>query len=173
MEALRFPIGRSSIPEVITAVDIRNWIEDIELFPRRVRAEVEDLTESDLDKSYRPDGWSIRQLIHHCADSHMNSFIRFKLALTEVRPTIKPYEENLWANLPDGNMDIVSSLKIIDGVHKRWTVLLNHLSEVDMNRTFIHPANDEMISIKQNIGLYSWHCRHHLAHIRLAKNRAC
>lgn len=173
MEALRFPIGRSSIPEVITAVDIRNWIEDIELFPRRVRAEVEDLTESDLDKSYRPDGWSIRQLIHHCADSHMNSFIRFKLALTEVRPTIKPYEENLWANLPDGNMDIVSSLKIIDGVHQRWTILLNHLSEVDMNRTFIHPANDEMISIKQNIGLYSWHCRHHLAHIRLAKNRAC
>ena len=111
------------------------------------------------------------QVVHHCADSHMNSFIRFKLALTEETPTIKPYYENLWAELSDTiQAPIQSSIALLEGLHQRWTILIKTLSTDDLNKQFRHPETDSFITLKTNIGIYSWHCMHHLAHIRNAKN---
>src|SRR5690606_40023431 len=120
----------------------------------------------ELAKRYRPEGWTIRQLVHHCADSHMNSFIRFKLTLTEETPTIKPYLEDLWAELPDAShLPIDSSLDVLKGLHHRWTALLKSLTEEDLKRQFIHPETNERISLETNIGIYAWNGDHHLAHM--------
>ena len=124
------------------------YISDIESFPARLTAEVENLTDEQLDTPYRPDGWTIRQVVNHCADSHMNGLIRHKLLLTENKPTIKPYIENLWAELPDSkSMPIESAIQILLGVHKRWTVLLKSLSKDDLKRTYIHPGTWKRISV--------------------------
>jgi hypothetical protein len=165
-EQLRYPIGQFIKPDQITKDIISIWIHDIASFPERLRIEVDGLSDEQLDTPYRPEGWTIRQVIHHCADSHMNSFIRFKLALTEDHPTIKPYFEDRWADLPDSKQITVdSSLKILEGLHERWVVLLNSLTEIDLSRTFYHPENRQAIRLDENIGIYAWHCNHHLAHI--------
>lgn len=141
----------------------------IERFPENLVREVEPLADADFHRIYRPEGWSIAQVIHHCADSHMNSFIRFKLALTENTPVIKPYFENLWAELPDaGIIPVQSSIKILEGLHARWTILLRSLTETDLKKEFRHPESDRLISLETNIGLYAWHCLHHLAHVKNA-----
>jgi len=170
MEELKFPIGKFTASEVVTKEKLQMWIEVIKFFPEKLLTAVEHLHEGQLENRYRPQGWTIRQIIHHCADSHMNSLIRFKLALTEDTPTIKPYAENLWAELPDNQIAIESSIKILQGVHERWTKLLENLTEFELERQFRHPESGELISLKQNIGIYAWHCSHHLAHILLAKN---
>lgn len=168
---LKYPIGKFELPIVITNVLLNDWIKTIKDFPTLLKQETDNLSEEDLSKTYRPGSWNIRQLVHHCADSHMNSFIRFKLTLTEEVPTIKPYTENLWAELPDSAAHpIDSSLQILEGLHKRWGQLLNSLSNDDLEKQFHHPESNEYISLKTNIGIYAWHCQHHLAHIRLAKN---
>jgi hypothetical protein len=165
-EQLRYPIGQFIKPNQITKDIISIWIHDIASFPERLRIEVDGLSDEQLDTPYRPEGWTIRQVIHHCADSHMNSFIRFKLALTEDHPTIKPYFEDRWADLPDSKQITVdASLKILEGLHERWVVLLNSLTEIDLSRTFYHPENRQAIRLDENIGIYAWHCNHHLAHI--------
>jgi hypothetical protein len=165
-EQLRYPIGQFIKPNQITKDIISIWIHDIASFPERLRIEVDGLSDEQLDTPYRPEGWTIRQVIHHCADSHMNSFIRFKLALTEDHPTIKPYFEDRWADLPDSKQITVdSSLKILEGLHERWVVLLNSLTEIELSRTFYHPENRQAIRLDENIGIYAWHCNHHLAHI--------
>ncbi len=165
-EQLRYPIGQFIKPDQITKDIISIWIHDIASFPERLRIEVDGLSDEQLDTPYRPEGWTIRQVIHHCADSHMNSFIRFKLALTEDHPTIKPYFEDRWADLPDSKQITVdASLKILEGLHERWVVLLNSLTEIDLSRTFYHPENRQAIRLDENIGIYAWHCNHHLAHI--------
>jgi len=165
-EYLQYPIGQFSIPESITKEIISHWIDDIASFPERLRIAVSELSDEQLEHTYRPGGWTIRQVIHHCADSHMNSFIRFKLALTEDQPTIKPYYEDRWANLPDTKqMTVESSLKILEGLHERWIVLLNTLKQSDYARTFYHPENKKTIRLDENIGIYAWHCNHHLAHV--------
>ncbi|BDD11277.1 putative metal-dependent hydrolase [Fulvitalea axinellae] len=169
MEHLRFPIGHFHAPEMIIPSDIEQWIEDIEKFPMLLTEELIGLSQEQLEWSYRPDGWSIRQLTHHCADSHMNSFIRFKLALTEDKPVIKPYEEALWAKLPDNESDVTESLFILKGLHARWVQLLKNLSYKDLDREFVHPENGQTVSVAENIGIYAWHGKHHLEHIRLAK----
>ncbi|MEO8794912.1 MAG: YfiT family bacillithiol transferase, partial [Daejeonella sp.] len=121
---------------------------------------------------YRPEGWTVRQVIHHLADSHMNAFIRFKLALTESNPTITPFDESLWADLPDGKKSpIDSSLKIIEGLHFRWTALLNSLSEDQFQRTYFHPDHGKKWTLENVLALYSWHSSHHLAHITSLKDR--
>jgi uncharacterized damage-inducible protein DinB len=165
-EHLQYPIGQFSMPESITKEIVSHWIDEIASFPERLRIAVSELSDEQLEHTYRPGGWTIRQVIHHCADSHMNSFIRFKLALTEDQPTIKPYYEDRWAELQDTkNMTVESSLKILEGLHPRWTVLLSALTERDYARTFYHPETKKTIRLDENIGIYAWHSNHHLAHI--------
>jgi len=126
------------------------------------------LSEVQLDTAYRPGGWTVRQVVHHCADSHMNSFIRFKLALTEENPTIKPYHEDKWAEMADAkNLPIEPSLKILEGLHDRWAILIKSLSDQDLQKTFYHPANQKTITLATTIALYAWHSRHHLEHVKL------
>ena len=170
LEQLKYPVGKFSKPELITRELIDSAISDIENFPNLVKAEIQNLNEKDLQFRYRPEGWTISQVVHHCADSHINSYMRFKLALTENVPTIKPYEESLWAELPDNNLSPFISLKLLEALHERWVYLLKTLTENDLNKEFIHPEQSERISLKKNILIYSWHCGHHLVHIRQAKD---
>ncbi|WP_445755916.1 YfiT family bacillithiol transferase [Polaribacter sp.] len=166
IEKRKYPIGKFVKPTTITNYMIKMWISDISTFPKRLLSVVENLTDVQLDTPYRPDGWTIRQVIHHCADSHMNSLTRLKLALTENQPTIKPYYEERWAELFDTkNMPIEPSLKMISGIHERWVVLLNNLTEDQYARTFINPEHGKTFRVDENIGVYAWHCNHHLAHI--------
>lgn len=172
IEELKFPIGTFEKPTTITKNILSEWISDISLFPTRLRNEVMHLTDEQLNTQYRPGSWTIRQVIHHCADSHMNSLTRLKLALTEDQPTIKPYFEERWAELADSkNMSIEPSIKMIEGIHERWTVLLNNLAEEQYGRIFIHPEHGKAFRIDENIGVYAWHCNHHLAHITETKKR--
>ena len=130
------------------------------------------LTEAQLDTPYRPEGWTIRQVIHHCADSHMNALTRLKLTLTEDQPVIKPYFQDRWVELHDTkNMPIQPSLKMIEGIHARWAVLLNNLTDQELEKSFIHPEYGKTIKIIENIGNYAWHSNHHLAHITETKKR--
>ena len=169
LEQLKYPVGKFVKPESITKEIIDSAISEIENFPKLVKAEIQNLDEQDLQLRYRPEGWTISQVVHHCADSHINSYVRFKLALTENVPTIKPYEESLWADLQDKQLSPFVSLKLLEALHERWVYILKSLSEEDLNKEFIHPDQSEKISLKENILIYSWHCRHHLAHIRQAK----
>ncbi len=169
IEKLKFPIGDFTKPKTITDLDIKNWIVDITLFPLRIKKLTENLSIEQLNWIYRPEGWSIKQVIHHCADSHMNSLIRFKLALTEDNPTIKPYNEAKWAELVDGNEDdIYASIQIIEGVHKRWSLLLKSFKESDLKRSFFHPGSKITYQLSEVIALYAWHCNHHFAHVEQA-----
>ena len=130
---------------------------------------VKDLNDEKLKNKYRPDGWTIKQVVHHCADSHINSFVRFKLALTEDVPAIKPYFEDRWAELSDSlSNDISDSIQILNSLHNKWVLLLRSLTVEQLHREFFHPETNKKISLKENIGLYAWHCNHHLAHIQLA-----
>ena len=165
-EKLKFPIGKFDKPSKITEDILKIWVSDISTFPKRLSSEVLNLNDTQLDTQYRPDGWTLRQVVHHCADSHMNSFTRLKLTLTEDQPTIKPYFEERWAELHDAKgMPIEPSLKMIEGIHERWTVLLKHLSDEQYARIFIHPEHGKTFRVDENIGVYAWHCNHHLAHI--------
>ena len=166
LEKLKYPTGRFKRPTNVSEADITSWIETIGSFPSRIRDAVEGLSESQLSKHYRPGGWTIRQVVHHCADSHMNAFIRTKLALTEDDPLIKPYDQDKWAALSDGeDLPVEHSLKIIEGVHVRWICILNKMSPQDFKRTFSHPEWDRKLTLDINTSLYAWHCNHHLAHI--------
>jgi hypothetical protein len=169
LEKLKFPIGQFQKPDFISQNDLKIWIETIENFPSKIKNLTSTLSVEELNWIYRPQGWCIKQVVHHCADSHINSFIRFKLALTEELPTIKPYEEQLWAELADGNSNnILPSIQIIEGVHNRWVLLLKSFGEKELKRQFVHPANNKISSLEETIGTYAWHCNHHLAHIEQA-----
>lgn len=172
LEQLKYPIGKFENPEIVTEGQLAQWIATIAAFPAKLKHEVSHLTDEQLDTPYRPEGWTVRQVVHHCADSHINSFVRFKLALTEDKPTIKPYWEDRWATLPDGKtIPIEYSLMILEGLHYRWATLLNSLTTEDLIRTFIHPGQGREIELLENIGLYAWHSEHHLAHITALKKR--
>jgi hypothetical protein len=169
LEKLKYPIGKCPKIDTVSESELATWIEILETFPSKINILTSILTVEELNWIYRPKGWKIKQVVHHCADSHMNSFIRFKLALTEEVPTIKPYEEQLWAELADGiSNDIVPSLLIIENVHKRWVLLLKSLGSTELKRQFFHPANLKISSIEETVGVYAWHCNHHLAHIEQA-----
>lgn len=169
MQHLKFPIGEFTKPQVITSDHIIQWKKDIIAFPGSLKKLVSDLGVDQLLWQYRPGGWTIRQVVHHCADSHMNSFIRFKLALTETSPVIKPYWENLWAEMPDTvSADINGSLSLLEGLHYRWGILLDNLKEEDFTREFVHPEHGKRFSVAENIGIYAWHSNHHLAHVKQA-----
>lgn len=161
---LRYPVGRFSY----TPGDRRGrdeWIGTIAALPERLRAAVAGMNDARLDTPYRPGGWTVRQVVHHVPDSHMNAYVRFKLALTEDGPRIKPYDEAKWAELPDGRSgSITPSLAILDGLHARWTTLLRAMSDADFARTLEHPEHG-MLTLDRMLALYAWHSRHHVAHI--------
>lgn len=167
---LKYPIGNFQFDGEITNSVIKNWINDIEDLPRLLRDAVKDLDDEQLDTPYRSGGWTVRKVIHHLADSHMNAYVRFKLALTEEKPVIKPYDETKWAELSDYKLPIDISLSLLEALHKRWTDLLRSLIPADMDKTFIHPDSGE-VTVGKNIGIYAWHGRHHLAHITYLCNR--
>jgi uncharacterized damage-inducible protein DinB len=168
---LRYPIGRFKIEEEITPSMIKSFIRDIEETPDNLRKAVEGLSDAQLDTPYRPGGWTVRQVVHHLPDSHINSYIRFKLALTEDNPVIKPYNEAKWAELPDTFSTPISiSIDLLMNIHIRWVNLLTSLSPSDLNRTFRHPESG-LLSLGKAIALYAWHGKHHIAHITSLRKR--
>jgi len=169
LNKLKYPVGTFQNPDQVDESLLAAFILDIESFAERMEVMVQGLDPEQLQWQYRPDGWNIKQVVHHCADSHMNAFIRFKLTLTEDSPTIKPYYEDKWAELADGNAnDINMSLTLLLGLHKRWAVLLKSLTSADLEKTFTHPEHGRKITLKENIGMYAWHSNHHLSHVKNA-----
>lgn len=166
IEKLKFPIGEYIIPESISDEQITNWINEISSLPTELRNATAGLTEKQLDTPYRPEGWTRRQVIHHLADSHMNSYIRFKLAVTEENPAIRPYFEERWAECEEAKHgDIELSLNLLEALHKRWVIFLRSLNVKDWNKTFFHPASKQTNTLKGVVGVYAWHGKHHLHHI--------
>jgi len=169
---LRYPIGKFAFSGEFTHELRAAWISDIEALPNQLREAVKGLNKDQLDTPYREGGWTVRQVVHHAADSHLNAYVRFKLALTEENPTIKPYFEDRFAELEDGkSAPIDISLSLLDSLHKRWVMLLRSMSESDFQRTFIHPESNKTITLDYSTGLYSWHGRHHTAHITSLRSR--
>ncbi len=168
---LRYPIGKFKWEEEITAEQRRRFIDQIEEAPARLRATVEGLSPEQIDTPYRPGGWTVRQVVHHLPDSHLNAYTRFKLALTEEEPTIKPYDQERWANLEDSRATpIETSLALLESLHRRWVVLLRSLTPADYARTFRHPELG-VLTLDKNLSLYAWHGRHHVAHITSLRER--
>lgn len=168
LEQLKYPIGNFTKPEKITKSQIKNWIADIESFPNSVEALTKTLSKTELNYIYRPKGWTIAQVVHHCADSHINSITRFKLALTETSPTIRPYFEDRWAKLVDYDLDLTAPIQILKGIHNKLGKLLRNMSDEDLTRDFIHPEHNKRFSLEETIGTYAWHSNHHLTHIKQA-----
>ncbi len=172
LEQLRHPIGRYQAPAQISPEQISQWIDEIEAFPPQLAAAVANLTDAQLDTPYRPEGWTLRQVVHHLVDSHLNSYIRFKWSLTEAGPTIKAYDEGLWAALPEAKTAPVAvSLELLRALHKRWTLMLRNMSAADWQRKYYHPEQQKWVLLNHNLGLYAWHGQHHLAHINELKVR--
>jgi len=171
MDDLRFPIGKYQSQNEASKGTYLAWLKTIDTFHDQLKLAVSGLNEEQLNATYRPDSWTIKQLIHHLADSHMNAYMRFKLALTEEKPTIKPYFEAKWATLEDYSGSIAPSMKIIEGVHQRWVKLLSSMSEIEYERTYTHPEFNSEFDLREAVCQYDWHCRHHLAHIELAKKK--
>ncbi|HEX5226117.1 MAG TPA: bacillithiol transferase BstA [Bryobacteraceae bacterium] len=171
MSDLSYPVGKFSMPASASAGDLATFVDQIAETPARMRAAVSGLNESQLDTTYRPGGWTVRQVVHHVPDSHMNSYVRFRLALTEDSPVVKPYEEARWAELVDARtMPIEPSLALLDSLHARWVPLLRSLTESDWKRIFRHPEMGP-VRLEQNAALYAWHGRHHVAHITALRER--
>ena len=171
IEKLKFPIGKFSPLDSYTKNDIGSYISDLEIIPSQFRKEVENLSDEQLDTPYRPDGWTIRQVIHHIPDSHMNAFVRFKRTLTEDSPTISPYFEERWAELPDAKLPVGVSLSLIEAIHRRWTLLLKALNRKDFEKKYIHPEYKKTFVLNEALHMYSWHGKHHLAHITELKKK--
>jgi uncharacterized damage-inducible protein DinB len=170
LDQLRFPVGRYT-PLENNANTRAEHIRIIGLLPKRLCAAIAGLSDAQLDTPYREGGWTVRQVVHHIGDSHANSVIRFKLALTEDWPTIKPYDEKAWAELPDSKtLPLDGSLSFITGMHERWVALLEAMSEADFERGFVHPERGKQ-NLATALGLYAWHCRHHTAHITALRAR--
>ena len=167
----RYPIGKAVLEERLSDEKRRQLIETIAVTPARLRAAVKGLTAQQLDTPYRDGGWTVRQVIHHLPDSHMNAFIRTKLALTEANPAIKAYDEDAWSRLgdvPDTPVEV--SLQLLDNLHQRWDVLLRSIRPEDFARTFQHPERGPL-TLDQNLCIYAWHGQHHVAHITELRRR--
>jgi hypothetical protein len=168
---LQYPIGKFSFKDDMTPEKRNNCIREIESTPAKLRDAVKGLTDEQLDTPYRPEGWTVRQVVHHVPDSHLNAYLRMKLALTETEPTICAYEEKEWAKLNDiFQTPIDVSLNLLDSLHKRWVVLLKSLTEEDYKRKFIHPESG-LKSVDWLIAVYAWHGKHHTAHITSLRER--
>lgn len=166
IEQLKYPVGTLSFPDAYDPDLIGEQIGVIADFPAKLRAAVESLSPEQLAWVYRPEGWTIRQVVHHCGDSHCNALTRFKLALTEDNPTIRPYHEALWSELPDAHLnELEDSLQLLTGLHSRWAKLLRTMNKEQWNRTLVHPEHGRVFTLFEMAEMYSWHCRHHLAHV--------
>jgi hypothetical protein len=171
MTDLRYPIGKFNFNSSVTEDQKQKCLNDIAQAPANLRAAVKGLSAQQLDTRYRPEGWTVRQVVHHVPDSHMNAYVRYKLALTEEAPTIKPYAEDRWALLADTTATPVEvSLALLDSLHDRWVRLLRSLQAEDWKRTFRHPELGA-VSLEKNLALYAWHGRHHVAHITSLRER--
>jgi uncharacterized damage-inducible protein DinB len=167
----RFPIGKFHYEGQVSEEQKQFYLDDIAQMPWNLRAAVKGLSDSQFDTPYRPGGWTVRQVVHHVPDSHMNSCVRFKLALTEDEPTIKPYAEDRWAELADNKATPVEvSLTMLDSLHDRWVRLLRSLTPEDWKRTFRHPDLGPM-TLEKTLALYAWHGKHHVAHITELRKR--
>ena len=167
---LRYPIGQYTPLADADAATYARLIDEIERLPNELRAASAGLSDAQLDTPYRDGGWTVRQVVHHVPDSHVNAYVRFKLALTEDTPRIKPYEEARWAKLPDARLPIGVSLALLDALHERWVVLLRSLAPEDWERAYDHPDNG-VTTLRAALGVYAWHGRHHVAHVTGLRER--
>lgn len=171
LEHLRFPVGKFHTPKTFTEKEIAEWIATISEFPSRVHSLVNSIPLDQLQTPYREKGWNGFQVIHHCVDSHMNAYIRFKLGLTEDSPEIRPYFEDRWAELPDSKSeDLEDSLMILKGLHSRWSFVLNYIPIDDFHRIIVHPEYGRKYNLAQLLAMYAWHCNHHFSHLEIIKN---
>lgn len=171
MEGLRYPIGKY-VPQPFSDKQLQDWLDDINFLPKHLENAILNLDESQINTPYRPEGWTVRQLVHHVADSHINAYIRFKLALTEDNPTIKPYDQAAWANLIDTqNLPVNISLTLLYALHARWVEVLKNISVDEWNRTVFHPEQKKEITLWHLLGMYAWHSRHHVAHVTALRER--
>lgn len=171
LEQLKYPIGQYE-PQDFSEQQKQEWISDIKFLPEAVEHAISNLDEKQLHTPYRDGGWTVHQLVHHIADSHMNGYIRFKLAKTEDHPTIKPYDENQWSNLEDvKNLPINISVTLLHSLHRRWYEFLKSLNDDDYKRTLFHPEHKKDMTVWYLLGSYAWHSRHHVAHITSLRER--
>lgn len=171
-EQLRYPIGKYKQPEVITDEQVQQWIEELAVLPADLRHSIAGMSDEQLRTPYREGGWKVCQVIHHLPDSHINAYVRFKLALTEQKPTIKPYREDLWASLADSERTPIDvSLGLLEHLHARWVVLLKSMTVDDFRRTYFHPEHLQEFTLAGILGMYAWHGKHHRAQIEALKER--
>jgi hypothetical protein len=168
---LRYPIGHYE-PKPYSEQQKEEWLADIRFLPNAIENALSNLNESQIQTPYREGGWTVHQLVHHIADSHMNAYIRFKLGYTEDNPTIRPYEEKLWAETADvKNLPVNISITLLFALHQRWYEFLAHFSEADWQKTVFHPEHKKQFTLWHLLGMYAWHSRHHTAHINNLKER--
>lgn len=167
----RYPIGRYAAPTSPDDAFLSASLHAIEDFPGQLRSALKGLTEEQLDTPYREGGWTLRQVVHHLADSHMNAYCRFKLALTEDHPTIRGYDEAAWAELPEARaLPVAPSVELLTGLHARWSGTMIAMTPAQFNRTFHHPERGQDFTLWRTLGLYAWHCTHHVAHITMLRS---
>lgn len=166
IEYLKYPIGKFQKPGHVSEKNLTEAIAYLRAFPEYLSESVEEFTDAQLNTPYRPGGWTVREVIHHLADSHMNALIRCKLALTEPNPTIKPYDEASWAKLDDYTLPVNISLNLVKGIHEKWTLILDSISPSDFEKTYFHPESQKSSPLSEVTLMYHWHSMHHLAHIQ-------
>lgn len=172
MNNLSYPIGQCVIPDSITSAHLEQCIDEIVQLPQQLRAATQGLNDAQLDTPYRPEGWTVRQLVHHVADSHTNSYVRFHWTMTEPTPTIKAYDEKAWAALDyHQTMPIEVSLQLLDALHQRWGMLLRSLTPQQLQRAFVHPDTQQQTNLNEAIVMYAWHGKHHVAHVTALHKR--
>jgi hypothetical protein len=172
LESQQYPIGKWQMNDDYSNIEIEEMISQIETFPMRLEYEVQSLLEFQLNTPYREDGWTINQVIHHCADSHLNAVLRIKLALSLTNPTITPYPEDVWATMNDYDLPFNNSTTLLFCVHKKLSCIIKNLNETDLNKTYYHPEYKKTFRVKDVISLYAWHGNHHLGHVKLGIERA-
>lgn len=166
LEKLKYPIGQFVMPEIFDEKQATIWISEIEALPNQIKKATENLSDEELNQVYRPDGWTLRQVIHHIPDSHMNAYIRFKQAITEDTPIIRPYFEERWAETEEAkNGAIQMSVTLLTSLHQRWAAFLKTIKFEDYQRKYIHPEHGKQFTLANMLGTYAWHGKHHLAHI--------
>ncbi|WP_316799188.1 YfiT family bacillithiol transferase [Pedobacter frigidisoli] len=171
LEQLKYPTGQFIMPDLFDQQQVETWISEIEALPGEIKEATENLSDAELDQPYRPGGWTLRQVIHHIPDSHMNAYIRFKQAITEDIPVIRPYHEERWAETDEAkNGNIEMSVALLSALHQRWVTFLKTLKLEDYQRRYIHPAQGKELTLANMLGMYAWHGKHHLAHITTTIN---
>ncbi len=164
---VKFPIGQMQVPDEVTAEEVNKWLEEIDSYTTRLREVLDSLGDEDLNKTYRDGSWTVRQLVHHVADSQLALYERLKMALTEYQPTVSEFDQDKWAYLPDNRLPVESSIRVLEGLNERIVALGNYVTGAQLDRVFIHETDGE-IRVAETLAKLSWHEEHHLAHIRIA-----